>query len=56
MRELQIPALIARDLVSPWLARRDADWWIDRLYDFGAALGATVVRTCHVTHGDRCKP
>lgn len=35
----------ADGLVSAWLARRDADWWIDRLYDFGAALGATVVRT-----------
>ncbi len=32
-------------LVSPWLARKDADWWIDRLYDFAADLGATVVRT-----------
>lgn len=32
-------------LVSPWLARRDADWHIDRLYDFAAGLGATVVHT-----------
>jgi formiminoglutamase len=32
-------------LVSPWLGRRDADWWIDRLYDFAGALGATVVHT-----------
>lgn len=32
-------------LVSPWLGRRDADWWIDRLYDFAGNLGATVVRT-----------
>ena len=32
-------------LVSPWLARKDADWWIDRLYDFAAELGATIVRT-----------
>lgn len=31
--------------VSPWLARRDTDWWIERLYDFAAGLGATVVRT-----------
>lgn len=31
--------------VSPWLARRDADWWIDRLYAFARALGATTVRT-----------
>lgn len=34
-----------KKLVSPWLARRDADWWIDRLYDFAANLGATVVHT-----------
>jgi formiminoglutamase len=32
-------------LDSPWLARKDADWWIDQLYDFVADLGATVVRT-----------
>ena len=25
--------------------RATADWWIDRLYDFAADLGATVVRT-----------
>ncbi len=30
---------------SAWLARRDADWWVDRLYDFAADLGATTVRT-----------
>jgi N-formylglutamate deformylase len=32
-------------LVSPWLARKDADWWVNRLYDFAPALGATVIRT-----------
>ncbi|HUN93828.1 MAG TPA: N-formylglutamate deformylase [Burkholderiaceae bacterium] len=32
-------------LVSPWLARKDADWWIERLYDFAADLGATLLRT-----------
>ncbi|HEY1779715.1 MAG TPA: N-formylglutamate deformylase [Roseiarcus sp.] len=31
--------------VDPWLARKDADWRLDELYDFVAALGATVVRT-----------
>ncbi len=30
---------------SEWIARRDADWWVDRLYDFAADLGATTVRT-----------
>lgn len=32
-------------LTSDWLGRRDADWWIDRLYDFAGGLGATVVHT-----------
>ena len=32
-------------LVSPWLARKDADWRIERLYDFAVELGASVVRT-----------
>jgi formiminoglutamase len=32
-------------LVSPWLGRRDCDWWIDKLYDFAGSLGATVVHT-----------
>lgn len=31
--------------VSPWRARRDADWWVDRLYGFARDLGATTVRT-----------
>ena len=31
--------------VDPWLARKDADWRLDALYDFVAPLGATVVRT-----------
>jgi len=40
-----IPDDIAPDLVSPWLARKDTDWWIEKLYDFAADLGASVVRT-----------
>jgi N-formylglutamate deformylase len=31
--------------VNPWLARKDADWWLDALYDFVEPLGATLVRT-----------
>jgi N-formylglutamate deformylase len=31
--------------VSPWLAQRDADWWIAELYDFARDLGATLVAT-----------
>ena len=30
---------------DPWLARQDADWRLDELYDFIAPLGATLVRT-----------
>ena len=30
---------------SPWLARRDTDWWVDKLYGFARDLGITTVRT-----------
>jgi N-formylglutamate deformylase len=40
-----IPAEIEAQLVSPWLARKDADWWVDDLYDFAHELGITTVRT-----------
>ena len=40
-----IPADIEARMISPWLARKDADWWVDRLYDFAAGMGATTVRT-----------
>ena len=41
----EIPADLAPRLRSLWLARKDTDWWIERLYDFAPGLGATVVRT-----------
>jgi N-formylglutamate deformylase len=31
--------------VDPWLARKDADWRLDELYDFVAPLGVTLLRT-----------
>jgi formiminoglutamase len=40
-----LPACLADAFVSPWLARRDADWWIDRLHGFATDLGATTIRT-----------
>ena len=40
-----IPDELARDFESPWRARHDADWWVDRLYAFASELGATTVRT-----------
>jgi formiminoglutamase len=42
---IDIPDDIKRGLVSPWIDRKDADWHIDRLYEFAAELGATIVRT-----------
>lgn len=41
----EIPADLERRLRSLWLARKDTDWWIERLYDFAPGLGATVIRT-----------
>jgi formiminoglutamase len=41
----EIPADVESRLVSPWLARKDADWWLERLYDFTGDLGASGVRT-----------
>src|SRR5689334_15091783 len=40
-----IPAEIEAILVSPWLGRKDADWWVHLLYGFARDLGATTVRT-----------
>jgi N-formylglutamate amidohydrolase len=42
---IDIPADIEAQLVSPWLSRKDADWWVHLLYDFVRSLGATTVRT-----------
>jgi N-formylglutamate deformylase len=41
----EIPPDIEAHCVSSRLARRDADWWIDRLYAFARELGATFVHT-----------
>lgn len=40
-----IPVELADRYRSLRVARNDADWHVDRLYDLAAALGATVVRT-----------
>jgi N-formylglutamate deformylase len=39
----EIPPEIEQRLVSPWLCRKDADWHVEKLYDFD--LGATTIRT-----------
>jgi len=41
----RLPADLEPRLVSPWLARKDADWHLERLYAFATDLGATLVRT-----------
>ena len=42
-----IPPEIEKDLASDWLARKDADWHIEHLYDFAGEFGATIVRATH---------
>jgi N-formylglutamate deformylase len=42
---IDIPAEIETGLISQWLARKDTDWWIDKLYAFAPDLGATLIRT-----------
>ena len=41
----EIPDTIESQLVSPWLARKDTDFWVDVLYDFAHEIGATTIRT-----------
>ena len=40
-----LPPELLPKLVSPWLARKDCDWWIETLYDFASSLGATIIHT-----------
>ena len=40
-----IAPAIEAGLTSPWLARKDTDWWIEHLYGFAARLGASILRT-----------
>ena len=41
----EIPDSMQSALVSTWLARKDADWWLPELYAFADTLDATVIRT-----------
>ena len=41
----ELPDALAAQFLSPWLARRDADWWVHELYAFAQQMGATTVRT-----------
>jgi formiminoglutamase len=40
-----IPPDVEQHLVSPWLARKDADWWVHLLYDMATKMHATTIRT-----------
>ncbi len=42
---MEIQDRLAGRLVSLWRARKDTDWYVDRLYDFVHELGATTIRT-----------
>ena len=41
----EIPERLESHLVSPWLAQKDTDYWVDVLYDFAHEMGATTIRT-----------
>lgn len=41
----EIPDAIEKRLASPWLARKDTDWWVRRLYEFADGLDATMIAT-----------
>jgi len=40
-----LPDALREHFQSPWLACRDADWWVDELYEFVRGMGATTVRS-----------
>jgi formiminoglutamase len=41
----EIPEVFEPALVSLWLARKDADWWLKELYGFAESFDATVIST-----------
>jgi len=40
-----IPGDIETQLISPWLGRKDTDWWVFELYDAAQACGASTLQT-----------
>jgi len=42
---IEIPPALEAQFPSLALARKDADWYIERVYDFAGSLGATIIRT-----------
>lgn len=43
----KIPPDIEARLVSPWIGRKDTDWYVEWLYAFARDAGATIVRATH---------
>jgi len=43
----QVPPTIERDFTAAGRLRADTDWHVDRLYDFAAGLGASVIAATH---------
>jgi N-formylglutamate deformylase len=41
----RIPESVERALLSPWLARKDTDWWARRLYEFAYERDITILAT-----------
>ncbi len=41
----RIPEAVERNLHSPWLARKDTDWWARRLYEFANERDITILAT-----------
>jgi N-formylglutamate deformylase len=42
---IELPADIEPRLVSLWRARKDTDWYVDRLYEFVYNQGVTIIHT-----------
>jgi len=49
----RIPPAIEAQLASAWLARKDTDWWIERLYEFAGRLGASIRADRRLAHRHR---
>jgi len=41
----RLPEAVEQNLQSPWLARKDTDWWARRLYEFAYERDITIIAT-----------
>ncbi len=53
---VEIPRDIETRLVSPWLARKDTDWWMDRLYERAGMHRANNCADGDLADGHRRQP